>query len=186
MEIGAIILVAAVVFAICFGVDKLFTGLFRSKQQHRSGLAVRCSKKYGSIGLLVGILGLAAMLSGGTLMLVCGGLLIIGGIVLVTYYLTFGVFYDEDAFIYTRFGKGSITYRYGDICYQQLYNSYGNVVIELHMADGKVVQLQSGMDGVYTFLDTAFSLCLQETGRVREECTFYDPQNSCWFPPVEG
>ena len=186
MQIGLIIIVAAVVFGVCFGIDKLFTAAFRSKQQHKSGLAVRCSKKYGSIGLLIAILGLAAMLMGGTLMLVCGPLLILAGAVLVTYYLTFGIFYDEDAFVYTRFGKKSITYRYEDIKSQQLYNSYGNIVVELHMVDGSAVQVQSGMDGAYTFLDKAFSLWLAKSGREVEDCPFYDPHNSCWFPPVEG
>ena len=186
MQILSIVIIAAAVFGICFGIDKLFTKTFRNKQQHKSGLSVRCSKRYGSIGLLVGILGIAAIFTGGTLMLVCGILLILGSATLVTYYLTFGIFYDEDAFVYTRFGKKSVTYRYGDIRAQQLYNSAGNIVIELHMADGKTVQVQSAMEGVYPFLDKAFSLWLRQTGRTQEECAFYDPQNSCWFPPVEG
>ena len=186
MQFSSILLIAAVVFGVCFGIDKVFTGVFRSTQQHKSGLTVRCSKKYGSIGLLVAVLGLAAMFMGGTLMLVCGGLLILGGIVLVVYYLTFGIFYDEDAFVYTRFGKKSITYRYGDIQSQQLYNSYGNIVVELHMADGSVVQVQSAMEGAYLFLDKAFGFWLLQTGREREDCPFHDPQNSCWFPPLEG
>ena len=45
----------------------------------------------------------------------------------------------------TTFGKKSVIYRYEEICTQQLYNSYGNIVIELHMRDGRAVQLQAGM-----------------------------------------
>lgn len=186
MKFSTVLIIAAAVFALCFGIDKLFTGLFRSKQQHKSGFSVRCSKKYGSIGLIIAVLGVAAVFMGGTLMLVCGILLILGGAVLIVYYLTFGIFYDEDAFVYTRFGKKSITYRYRDIQSQQLYNSYGNIVVELHMADGSVVQVQSAMDGAYQFLDKAFEYWLAQTGRQREDCSFHDPQNSCWFPPVEG
>lgn len=186
MNILAILVICAAVFGICFGVDKLFTRAFRSKQQHKSGLAVRCSKKYGSFGLIIGILGIAAIFTGSTVMLVCGILLILGAAALVTYYLTFGIFYDEDAFVYTRFGKNSVTYRYSDICAQQLYNSAGNIIVELYMADGKAVQVQCSMDGAYTFLDKAFYYWLHQTGRRQEDCTFYDPQNSCWFPPVEG
>ena len=84
MGILYILVIAAVVFGICFVIDKLFTKVFRSKQQHASGLAVRCSKKYGSIGLLIGILGIAAIFAGGTLMLVCGILLILCSAALVT------------------------------------------------------------------------------------------------------
>lgn len=188
MEIVAIIIVAALVFGICFLMDKGFTKLFRSKQQHSSGLSVRFSRRYGSIGLIMAVLGLAAVFTGGSeelLLVICGAILILGGICLVVYYMTFGIFYDEDAFVYTSFGKKSTTYHYRDIRSQQLYNSYGNIVIELHMTDGRSIQLQSSMEGVYPFLDKAFAMWLQQTGRDREECTFHDPQNSCWFPPLE-
>jgi len=189
MEFVIVLVVAAVVLGLCFLIDKGFSRHFRNQQQHHSGLAVRLNKRYGSIGLIVAVLGIAALISGASgdiLMLVCGGILIVLGSCMVVYYMTFGVFYDEEAFVYTSFGKKSITYQYSDIQAQQLYNSYGNIVIELQMKDGRVVQLQSRMDGVYPFLDKAFIYWLQQTGRRQEECTFYDPANSCWFPPVEG
>lgn len=188
MELVLIMMVAAAVFGICFLLDKAFTRLFRGKQQHRSGLAVRLSKHYGSIGLIMAVVGLAAVFTGisdGVVLTVCGGVLIAVGICMLVYYMTFGIFYDDEAFVYTSFGKRSITYRYGDIQCQQLYNSYGNIVIELRMADGRTVQLQSAMDGVYPFMDKAFAMWLRQTGRRQEDCQFYAPQNSCWFPPVE-
>ena len=64
MEYVAVIIVAAVVFGVCFLVDKGFTKLFRSQAQHMSGLAVRLSKRYGSIGLVIAVIGLAAILMG--------------------------------------------------------------------------------------------------------------------------
>lgn len=185
MEYIAVLLIAAFVFLICFLVDKGFTKLFRSQQEHKSGLAVRLNKRYGSMGLIVAVLGLAAVFAGGWLMIAGGCLLILVGIGLVVYYMTFGVFYDTDTFVLTTFGKKSTTYRYSDIKAQQLYNNYGNTVIELYMTDGRTVQLQSGMAGVYDFMDYAFPAWLRQTGRNREDCAFYDPQNSCWFPPLE-
>lgn len=188
MDFASFILVAALVFGLCFLVDKGFTKLFRGKVQHQSGLSVRLSKRYGSVGLIIAILGLAAVFTGfsdGWLLSVGGCLLILMGVCLVVYYMTFGIFYDEDSFILTTFGKRSNTYRYRDIKAQQLYISYGTTVIELHMTDGRTVQLQSQMKGVYPFLDKAFEMWLQQTGRHREDCTFHDPDNSCWFPPVE-
>ncbi len=189
MQILKILLVAAAVFGVCYLVDKGFTKLFRSQSQHKSGLAVRLSKRYGSIGLLVAVLGVAAIFIGirdGLLMVVCGGLLIAMGICLVVYYISFGIFYDEETFLVTKFGKENVVYQYRNIRAQQLYNNAGHILIELHMEDGTVVQLQSGMDGVYPFLDKAFFAWLRQTGRRQEDCAFYDPQNSCWFPPVEG
>jgi len=57
MNLAIIILVAALVFGICYLVDKGFTRLFRSKAQHRSGKAIRASKRYGGIGTVLMALG---------------------------------------------------------------------------------------------------------------------------------
>lgn len=188
LDIASIVLVACAVFGICFLADKGFTKIFRGKVQHSSGLSVRLSKRYGSIGLIIAVIGLAAVFAGfseGWVLGTGGIILILTGIGLVTYYMTFGIFYDEDSFVLTTFGKRSAEYRYGDIKAQQLYVSYGNVIIELYMNDGRTVQLQSRMNGVYPFLDKAFEMWVQQTGRKREECTFHDPDNSIWFPALE-
>lgn len=190
MEYLAVIIVAAAVFGICFLVDKAFVKLFRSQAQHRTGLAVRLSKRYGSIGLILVVLGIAAVFLGfganeGMVLPVGGGILILVGIGLVVYYMTFGVFYDDESFILTRFGKPSKTYRYRDIRSQQLYNNQGYTLIELYLADGNTLQLQSTMTDVYPFLDHAFDTWCRQTGRKPEECSFHDPSNSCWFPTVE-
>lgn len=190
MEYVAVILVAAVTFGLCFLVDKGFTKLFRSKAQHFSGLSVRLSKKYGSIGLILVALGIAAIfawINGNELLLgLGGGLVVLVGVGLIVYYMTFGVYYDKDSFILTTFGKRSVTYRYNQIVGQQLYTASGNVLIELHLKDGRTVGLQAGMVGVYPFLDAAFENWCRQTGRDPETCDFHDPDNSLWFPSVEG
>ena len=153
--------IAALVFGICFAVDKGFTQLFRNTDQHRSGLSVRPSKRYGSFGLVLFVVGLISLLLG----LPADWILIVGGIVvmlvgvgLVVYYMTFGVFYDDDTFLLTTFGKRSQVYHYSDIVHQQLYLIQGgNIVIELHLKDKRAVSLQSTMEGTYPFLDHAFA-----------------------------
>lgn len=178
------LIIAALIFGVCFLVDKGFTKTFRGKKEHASGLSVRLSKRYGAVGLIVFILGVAALFLYTWLMIAAGILLMLGGVALIVYYMTFGVFYDDDSFVLTTFGKKSETYRYCQIVGQQLYNSSGNVVIELYMDDGRAVQLYSAMEGVYPFLDAAFSAWLRQTGKKKENCSFYDPDNSCWFPPI--
>ncbi len=181
----AVIIMAALVFGVCFLIDKGFTKLFRNQAQHHSGLAVRLNKKYGSIGLILFVLGLGAVFAGlnDSWLLIAGGCLILTvGIGLVVYYMTFGVFYDEDSFILTTFGKKSTTYYYRDIKSQQLFNSYGSIIIELYMSDGRSVGLQAGMTGVYPFLDKAFSAWCRQKGIDPAACDFHDPQNSLWFP----
>ena len=188
MELIGVLVVAALVFGACFLIDKGFTKLFRSQAQHRSGLAVRLNKKYGAIGLILFVFGLATLLSGLSkqwALVAAGGFILLVGIGLVVYYMTFGVFYDDSGFVLTTFGKKSKFYCYADIVSQQLYNSYGNILIELRLADGRSVQLQAGMTGVYPFLDKAFAAWCVQKGIDPESCSFHDPANSCWFPGME-
>ena len=188
MQYLALIIVAALVFGVCYLFDKGFEKAFRSKPQHRSGLAVRPNKRYAAFGAILIALGFAAIFaSAGNLVLLVGGILILlmaAG--LIIHYTTFGIFYDEDSFLFTTFGKKSVEYRYGDIQAQQLYVVQGgNIIVELHMADGKAVSVQSAMPGVYAFLDTAFAGWCRQKGINSDDCGFYDPANSCWFPSVE-
>ena len=189
MEWLFVLLVAALVFGVCFLLDKGFSKLFRSQAQHYSGLSVRLNKKYGAFGLILFVLGLAAIFaasSQGLFMIIGGAFVMAIGVGLVVYYMTFGVFYDEDTFLLTTFGKKSQAYRYSDIAGQQLYNNYGQIIVELHMTDGRTVHLQAAMPGVYAFLDKAFSAWCRQRGVREEDCEFHDTNNSCWFPSVEG
>lgn len=185
-----IIFVVLGTFALCFAVDKGFTKLFRGKKEHKSGLCVKLNKKYGLVGILLGVLGVAALLAGireGSMLLMVGGpVVLLMGVALMVYYMSFGIFYDDDGFILTTFGRKSMTYRYAEIKGQQLYNASGAIIIELHLTDGRTAQLHASMEGAYAFMDKAFFRWLEQTGRVQEDCDFFDPQNSCWFPSVEG
>ena len=189
MTFFLILLIAAAVFGLCFAVDKAFAKLFRSKAQHRSGMAVRANKRYGLFGVILSVLGVMAIcvgISDGSVLLWGGIIVLIMGICLAVYYLSFGVFYDGETFLLSRFGKKDITYRFDQIQGQKLYLVQGgNVIIELHMTDGNTVSLQSTMDGVYPFLDTAFAAWCMQTGRDPQHCDFHDPSQSLWFPTVE-
>ena len=184
-----IALVAAVVFGVCFLVDKAFAKLFRSKAQHRSGKAVRATKRYGAFGVILTALGIAAITIGvtdGPVLLWGGVIVMIAGICLAVYYLSFGIFYDAESFLMSSFGKNDVTHYYKDIVQQKLYLIQGgSLVIELHMADGSAVSVNTSMDGVYPFLDTAFAGWCLQTGRDPESCDFHDPSKSWWFPHEE-
>ena len=185
--IFAILLVAAVVFGVCYLADKGFSKIFRGAKQHQSGLAVRPSKKYGAFGLILVVVGLGALfngLDGDKVLLVGGALVILMGIGLTVYYLTTGLFYDEDSFLYTSMGKKSLTYAYRDIQSQQLYNAQGNLVVELYMTDGKSVTVHGNLTGAFDFLDKAFYGWCSQRGITPEDCEFHDPANSCWIPPT--
>ena len=189
MEILFILLFAAAMFGLCFLADFLFKKLFRSKKQHISGRSVRLSKRYGSFGALMvtlGVAGIFAWLNGGEWILGAGGVLVlVVGIGLIVYYLTFGIYYDEDSFLYHSFGKHGITYEYGDILGQKLYIASGNIVVELHMKDGNTIAIQGTMDGPFSFLDEAFAGWCRQTEHDPTACEFHDPSNSQWFPTME-
>lgn len=183
MEYVAILIVAILVFGICFLVDLLFKKLFRNKQEHKSGLSVRLNKKYGAFGLILAVLGLAGLFAGGRLLLICGSVAILLGIALVFYYMSFSIFYSTDSFILSTLGRKKTVYQYSQIKAQQLFVNAGHTVIELYMTDGRTIQLQSGMLGVYSFLDYASDAWLRQTQW--EDRSFHNPQNSCWFPTLE-
>lgn len=189
MEFLWILLVAAATFGVCFLVDKGFAKIFRGKVQHASGLSVRLNKRYGSFGVILAVIGLAALfagLNGEKLLIIGGPVVMLVGIGLVVYYMTFGIYYDDDSFILTTFGKRSVTYRYAQIQGQLLYNATGNILVELYMDNGRTVNVQSAMNGGDAFLDTAFAGWCRQTGRDPENCDFHDPANSLWFPMMEG
>ena len=188
-QLFPILVIAAIIFGICYLVDKAFARLFRSKAQHRSGRAVRANKRYGIFGVILTVLGILAICVGVTdgPVLIWGGIFVLlMGICLAVYYLSFGIFYDGESLLYCRFGKKDLTYYYKDIVGQKLYLIQGgSIVVELHMADGSAVSVQSSFDGVYPFLDTAFAGWCLQTGRDPQSCDFHDPSQSRWFPTVE-
>lgn len=189
MNLFMTILAAAVTFGLCYVVDKRFTHSFRDKAQHQSGLAVRVNKRYGVFGVglaVIGVLAICLGITGGAALLVGGVIVLFMGICLAVYYLTHGIFYDGESFLVASFRKKDRVYRYQEIREQKLYLVQGgSVIIELYMQDGTSVSLQSSMDGVYLFLDTAFAgWCLQK-GIDPQSCEFHDPSKSWWFPHEE-
>lgn len=188
MKMITMLLVAAAVFALCYFVDKAFAKAFRSKAQHRSGLAVRANKRYGLFGVVLIVLGLMGIIGGlrDRVLLFCGIFAAALGIACAVHYLSFGIFYDGESFLISKLGKRERTYFYRDILGQKLYLIQGgNIVVELHMADNSAVSIQTSMDGVYPFLDTAFAGWCIQTGKDPQSCDFHDPSQSLWFPSVE-
>lgn len=187
----AVLIVVVLTLALCFAVDKGFSKIFRREPQHKSGKSVRLTKKYMLFGLL--ILLFAVLLATSAIgvedkenvprMLILAALLALIGGGLVVYYVSFGVYYDDSSFVFSAFGKKSRTYAFGQITEQQLLETRGGICIELFFDDGRDADLYANMEGVYDFLDTAFAGWSRERGVSAEDCPWYDPANSCWFPP---
>ena len=183
------LIIAALAFGVCYLLDKGFTKLFRDKAQHKTGLSVRLSKHYALFGIFLSLLGVCGLMAGigtGAGMLILSLTVLLMGAALITYYMTFGIYYDADSFILTTFGKKSVVYRFADIRAQLLYTVHGgSILVELHMEDGKTVGIQSAMEGAYPFLDHAFAAWCRQKNIDPESCAFHDPGQSLWFPAVE-
>ena len=186
----AYLLVIAATFGAMFLLDKSLTKLFRSREQHRSGTAVRLKKHFGLLSLALmalGLLGIVTFFTDRNLILLVGGLLVLpGGAVLGIYYLTHGIFYDDESFLYVTFGNNAREYRYADIQGQKLYEIQGGtLLVELHMADEKTVSVQFSMEGAPSFLDKAAHARLRQLDLNSHECDWFDESQGRWFPPVE-
>lgn len=187
MKLLPVIIVVALTFGVCFLTDFAFKRLFRNRSQHKSGKCVKANKRYAVFGLVAAALGVATLLSvnGGAWILIAGSAMILLGLCLIAYFLTFGIYYDDESFICSSFGHKSRIYYYKDIEAQHLYASGASVVIELHLADGHTIQLQTSMEGVIPFMDKAFNGWLQQRRMTSEECGFYDPRKYRWFPDAQ-
>ena len=186
----AYLLIAALAFGAMYLIDKGFTRLFRSQAQHRSGTAVRLKKGYGVASVALCVLSVLSLFqfigNGEKLMLFCFFVLLVMGAGLGVYYISHGIFYDDDSFLYTTLGKKERTYRYADIEGQKLYILQGgSYLVELYMADHTTVSVQTSMEGAYAFLDKACHARFRQLGVNSFECDWFDSENSCWFPPKE-
>ena len=182
-----IVLVAAATFLLCWLLDKGFQKAFRSAPQHMSGKSVRLNKYNGLAGVILTLLGIVSMLFGGEmLLLVGGGIVLLMGIALIVYYLSFGIYYDEETFLVSSLGKKTKARRYEDIREQKLYVIQGgSALVELHMTDGSTLSVQTTMEGASAFLDYAFARWCEQKGLDSDDCDFHDPSSLQWFPAVE-
>ncbi len=189
MQVFFVLFVAALVFFLCRGVDRAFQRIFRSKAEHLSGLAVRVSKRYGLFGVILTAIGVAAPFTVGTqgkIMLYGGIAVAIMGIAMIVYYLSSGIFYNDDSFRVCAFGKRDSVYRYNQIASQRLYVlTGGSLIVELSMTDGSAVSVATTMDGAEAFLDAAFAHWCRQRGVNPAECIFHDKEKSWWFPHEE-
>ncbi len=183
-----IILIALTTFLVCFLVDKVFNLLFRSRRQHQSRRQVRLRRRMAAFGLIVAVLGAACVIFywGRQPVIFWSGvaLLLMGG-AMVVYYVCFGVFYDEEGFLHSTFGKKPRFYNYRQIRFQQLYNSQGSIVVELHLEGGDCLQIQDSMEGAWEFLDYAYEMWRMEKGLSDDKCAFHNADKCQWFPQVE-
>lgn len=178
------ILLVAALFGLVALFDFLFQKLFPKNGTMKHGKAVRMPRYSFILGLLMTLLALIALLflpfEGETfLWLGCVVVLIIGLYLLVNF-SRFGIFYDDEQFIYRTLTKKARTYRYADIRGQRSFLAKSGLNTTLDVA-GDEIQLYSAMQGLSDFLHKAFYRWCEETG-VDPDTVENNPSMLVFFP----
>ena len=165
MQYVLYLLLVAVIFGLVALGDFLLKKLF--KRAHSTDKAVRMPRYSFILGLLMGLLGLIAVLyiprqTERFLWLGSWVVLVIGAY-LLTNFFWFGIYYDDEQFTYRALGKKSRTYRFAEITGQRTFVSKSGWNSNLY-ARGEEVQLYAAMQGLSDFLNKAFFVWCRENG----------------------
>lgn len=182
MEYVAYFLLIAIVFGLVALVDFLLKKLLRRPV----GKAVRLPRYSFILGILLSVLPVFALLylpldrepylKGGLAVV-----LVIGLFLLANFFST-AVVYDETGFTYRTLLTKSKSYRYSDITAQRSFLARSGIHVSLY-ANGDEIQLYQAMQGLDSFLHTAFFAWCRERG-IDPDTVDYDPRVFRYFPEL--
>lgn len=178
------VLLIAVMFGLVALVDLLGRKLLRRSSTMQNGSAVRMPRYSFILGLIMSLLGLMGLLyiprqSEKLLWFGCWVVLVMGAYLLINF-CRFGIFYDEDQFIYRTLTKKARTYRYADIQGQRSFLARSGYNTTLYV-DGDEIQLYAAMQGLDSFLNKAFFRWCAQTG-TDPDTVENDPSMLVFFP----
>lgn len=180
MQYVIIALFMALVFALCFGVDRLCKKLF-PKDERKS---VRLPRRSVIFGILLTFLGFSAPLMlwsqlAWYLRISCLVVLLMGIFLLVQYF-SFSIRYGEEGFTCRTLGKKPVCSSYADILGQKSLLARSGVNSTLYTKHGEV-PIYSAQTGVQDFLKTAFSVWCEKNGIVPDTVE-NNPDYLTYFP----
>lgn len=179
----------ALVFGLCFLVDKLWQRHKRVAVSDIEPNRVRLPRSNNIFGALLAVGGFALLLfiapiEGGIWWFLSIAVLLIGLFLLVNFLAT-GIDYDEAGFTYRRLGRRSQTFTYDQIRGQRSFANRAGVNVLLYAGD-EDIYLYSAMKGTRGFMQTAFNGWCIANGIDPEEVSPPNPENMIWFnEPVE-
>lgn len=178
------ILLIAAIFGLVALVDFVIGRLFPKKEIQKTGNTVRLPRYSSILGLMMTLLALFALLfldlSENTALAVGCVVVLIMGIFLLVNFWRFGIWYDEEKFVYRTLTKREKTYYYKDITGQQAILAKSGVNTTLFVG-GDALELYESMQGLGNFLSKAFyAWC-----RIKEidpDTVENNPQMLVYFP----
>lgn len=161
------ILLIAVVFGLIALGDKLLQLIFPKNTTEKQGKAVRMPRYSLILGVLMSVFAtvlLLFLLDRSELFLQIGAcFVLLMGLYLLVSYFRFGIFYDEEQFIYRTLTRKARAYRYSDIEGQRSFLAKSGLNTTLY-ASGDEIQLYGAMQGLSDFLNKAFFRWCAQTG----------------------
>ena len=178
-----IALFCALIFGLCFAVDRLVQRR-RAKRHAQDAGVVRQPRKALILGMLLAFFGLCCALMGSGLLRWGGVIILLLGAVLLLGYNAYAVEYDEQGFTCRRW-RTRVQYRYNQIRSEQVLQSRSGLLIQLYVGND-LVELSEAMTGVRDFLAYAYRRYLHEKGLEEAQCPPPDPDSLRWFPAPEA
>ena len=167
MQYVLYLLLIAVIFGLIALADKLLQLIFPKTGTEKHGKSVRMPRYSIIFGVILSVLGVVVLLflpqSGEQFLRIGAGIILIMGLYLLVNYWRFGIFYDDEQFIYRTLTRKARTYRYSDIKGQRSFVAKSGLNAILYAA-GDEIQLYGAMQGLSDFLNKAFFRWCAQTG----------------------
>ena len=182
MQYVLYILLIAVIFGLIALVDLLFKKLFPP----RPGKVVRLPRYSFILGILITVVAVIVLLfvpmqHEPLLFAGSGAVLLLGVFVLVNFFRT-AIFYDETGFSYRTLLSREKRYCYSDITGQRSFLARSGINVSLYV-NGEELQLYQAMQGLDSFLNTAFFAWCKSHG-TDPDTVDYDPRTFRYFPEL--
>ncbi len=176
-----LILFAAFVFGLCFGVDKGSARLLRKAKNRTS---VRLPLRYPLLSVLAFvcalIVGVHGIRSKSPLFLIAAVCFLGVGIYGLYAYHNMRITYNKEGFFFQN-GRFSKKFSFGDIAYQRVAITRRGCCLVLCTQEEEVV-LYSNMQGFSPFLEAAYLGYCRAKGLDPEAQPWHDPEEHRWFP----
>lgn len=181
------ILLIAAIFGLIALLDFLFHKLFPKSKAEQSGQVVRLPRYSSILGLLMALLGIIALLflplEGQRLLQFGCVLVLVIGLFLLVNYFRFGIFYDDECFVYRTMTHKARAYRYEDITGQRSFLARSGLNTSLYVGADEI-QLYDAMQGLDSFLNKAFYGWCRAKGMDPDKVP-HNPRNLTYFPDPE-
>ena len=178
----------ALVFLVCFLIDKLFSLIFPRSKTEKSGNVVRLPRRNAVAGILLIFVPLVVLLffipeGGDTLMTVGCVIAIVLGLILLVSYLSFAIYYDDEGFVYKDLRRKKTAYHYSQIKGQRSVMTRSGINSILFVADDEI-NVYSTMQNLNAFLNKAFyKWCAVKN--IDPASVENNPRMFTWFPDPE-